>query len=274
MNCSTLLNRWFILACSLAFFPFTLAASDVSSTAFTFQSEGETVAAILYRDTSLTGARPGLVFSPGRTADLKGAEWLPTALAERGYIVLAQSYRDSESRYYWQDADDIRSAISHLEQLPGVDPDHIGIIGHSRGGMASLLAASRDPRVKSVLSLNAPTDHTRYVRALQDYAPHRYAQMLKVHGGSPEEIPEYYEEVSAVTHAAGIKAPVLLVQGALDLIVPVVHGEWMLKALQANDNTHSHLEILPTGHFFEQDLRGYRFDLVIDLAAEWFGDTL
>src|SRR5262244_3228434 len=30
-----------------------------------------------------------------------------------------------------------------------------------------------------------PTNHVRYVRGLREYAPSRYAEMVKSHGGSP-----------------------------------------------------------------------------------------
>ena len=63
---------------------------------------------------------------------------------------------------------------------------------HSRGGMASLLAAAHDPRVHSTVALSPPTDHVRYVRGLREYSPSRYAEMVKSHGGSPEEAAEYY----------------------------------------------------------------------------------
>jgi hypothetical protein len=59
-------------------------------------------------------------------------EWLSRALADRGYVVLAQQYRDGDVRYYGRDAEDIRNAISHLQKVPGVEPGWIGIIGHSR----------------------------------------------------------------------------------------------------------------------------------------------
>jgi cephalosporin-C deacetylase-like acetyl esterase len=66
-----------------------------------------------------------------------------------------------------------------------VDGARIGIVGHSRGGMASLLAAASDMRIRSTVALSATTDHLRYVRGLREYAPSRYAETVKAHGGTP-----------------------------------------------------------------------------------------
>jgi len=147
------------------------SGADITFTPVTFTSEGAPVQAILYQPAAGAEKRPALVLSPGRMRDIKGIEWLSRALAERGYVVLAQQYRDGDNRYYRRDAEDIGSAISHLQKLPGVEPGRIGIIGHSRGGMASLLAAANEARVRSTVALSPPTDHVRYVRGLREYAP-------------------------------------------------------------------------------------------------------
>ncbi|MBI2372023.1 MAG: S9 family peptidase [Deltaproteobacteria bacterium] len=248
---------------------------EVTITPLTITSEGAPVQAILYQPREVTGRLPALVLSPGRGRDIKGLEWLSRALAERGYIVLAQRYRDGDIRYYLRDADDIRHAISHLQGLPNVDPGRVGIIGHSRGGMASLLAAAKDPRVRSTVALSAPTDHVRYVRGLREYAPSRYGEMVKSRGGTPDEVPEYYREISAVNHASQIKTPVLLIHGTLDLVAPHDHSQWMYDALVKTGNPRVKLEMLPRlGHFFEDTYRPHQFGKVVELASRWFAETL
>jgi dipeptidyl aminopeptidase/acylaminoacyl peptidase len=230
---------------------------------------------MLYQPAVGVTKQPALVLSPGRTRDLKGIEWLARALADRGYVVLAQQYRDGDVRYYQRDAEDIRNAISHLQKLPGIDPGRIGIIGHSRGGMASLLAAAHEARVRSTVALSPPTDHVRYVRGLREYSPTRYAEMVKAHGGTPEEAAEYYRESSALTYADRIKTPVLLVHGTLDLVAPHDHSLWMHEALVKAGNPRVKLELLRgVGHFFEQGFGGYRYDRVVELTTSWFAETL
>src|SRR5262245_33814045 len=153
---------WAVASLTLVLFAGLAFGAEVTANPVTFTSEGEPVQAVLYQGAG-GGKEPALVLSPGRIRDLKGIEWLSRALADRGYVVLAQRYRDGDVRYYGRDAEDIRNAISYLAKLSGVDGARIGIVGHSRGGMASLLAAATDVRVRSTVALSAPTDHLRYV---------------------------------------------------------------------------------------------------------------
>ena len=95
---------------------------DATLTPLTFTSQGAPVQAMLYQPGAGATKQPALVLSPGQTHDMKGIEWLSRALADRGYIVLAQQYRDGDVRYYGRDAQDIRNALSRLQRLPGVEP--------------------------------------------------------------------------------------------------------------------------------------------------------
>lgn len=263
-----------LTALTLVLFAGLAFGADLTATPVTFTSEGAPVQAMLYRAGGGT-KQPALVLSPGRIRDIKGIEWLSRALADRGYVVLTQRYRDGDIRYYGRDAEDIRNAVSHLEKLSGVDGTRIGIVGHSRGGNASLLAAASDLRVRSTVALSPVADHVRYVRGLREYAPSRYAEMVKSHGGSPEDDAAYYREVSAVTHAERIKAPVLLVHGMLDLVVPHDHSQWMYEALVKARHPRAKLELLRgTGHFFEAGFSGYRHDRVVELTTNWLAETL
>ena len=251
-------------------------AAEVTVTPLTFTSEGAPVQAFLYQPSAGTTKLPALVLSPGRNRDVKGLEWLSRGLAERGYVVLAQRYRDGDVRYYGRDPEDIRNAVSHLVTVARVDAGRIGIIGHSRGGMACLLAAAAgDARVRSAVALSPPTDHLRYVRGLREYAPSRYGEIARAHGGTPEDAADYYREVSALTHAERIKMPVLLVHGTLDLVAPHDHSQWMYDALVKAGNTRAKLELIPgAGHFFERAFGGYVTGDVLNLAAKWFAETL
>lgn len=249
--------------------------AEITFTTLTFVSEGAPVQAILYQPREVTGKLPALVFSTGLARNLKAYEWLYRPLAEHGYVLLAQRYRDGDVRFHLRDVEDIRHAISHLQGLPYVDPQRIGIIGHSRGGNASLRAAAKDPRVRSTIALSPPTDYARLVRGLREHAPTRYRGLLKVFGGTPEEAPDYYQAISTMNYADQIKTPVLLVHGTGDFIASHDHSQWMYDALMKAGNPHVKLELLPgLGHFYEQGFGGYRFEKVAELVSRWFSETL
>ena len=85
-------------------------------------------------------------------------------LAERGYVVLAPDYPSLGEHAYdfakhpeyasgtmkaiW---DNIR-AVDLLAALPEVDPERIGVIGHSLGGHNALFTAAFEPRLKTVVT--------------------------------------------------------------------------------------------------------------------------
>ena len=239
----------------------------------TYLSEGEQVRAFAVSPPGGGEQVPAVVLAPGRDRNVRALAWLAEALADAGFFIFGITYRDRETRYHRSDIEDVRAAVSYLLTERG--GRQIGVIGHSRGGSAVLGAAARDPRIGSVVALAPITDHVRYVRGLQQYAPTRFQAMTSVRGGTPEEVPDYYREISAVEHAGTITAPVLLVHGSLDLVVPMEHSQWMAEALRRAGNPRVRLEILTdVGHFFERTFEGYVFDQVSALCVHWLRETL
>ena len=85
-------------------------------------------------------------------------------LAERGYVVIAPDYPTfGEHPYDFQKNkryvsgsmkaiwDNIR-AVDLITTLPEVDPERIGVIGHSLGGHNAMFTALFDPRLKAIVS--------------------------------------------------------------------------------------------------------------------------
>ena len=51
------------------------------------------------------------------------------------------------------DAGDLLAAVEHMRAQPFVDGERIAVGGHSLGGLIAVLAASREPRIRAVVSL-------------------------------------------------------------------------------------------------------------------------
>jgi fermentation-respiration switch protein FrsA (DUF1100 family) len=81
-------------------------------------------------------------------------------LAENGFITLAFDFRnfgesEGEPRFYESPAMkkvDIQNAVTYLQSLSEVDKDEIGAFGVCAGAMYTLMAASEDDRIKSVVT--------------------------------------------------------------------------------------------------------------------------
>ncbi|HLW60051.1 MAG TPA: prolyl oligopeptidase family serine peptidase [bacterium] len=248
---------------------------EVSITPLTFASEGAAVEAILYRCPEIGDGMPALVVSTGAGRNNKGLEWLSLPLAQRGYVVLTQRFRDSGTRFHLRDEEDIQNAISYLEQLPYVDARRVGIAGRSRGGSAVLRAAAKDARVRSTVAMCGPTDYARWIRGIQHYSPSTYRSAIKRYGVTPDDDPQYFQAISPISYAGLIKTPVLLVQGGSDLRTPADHAQWMYEALVEGGNPRVRLEVLPgLGHAFEDGFGGYGFAKVVALVQHWFAETL
>lgn len=58
-------------------------------------------------------------------------------------------------------SEDVLAAVDYLCSCEDIDTGRIGVLGHSMGGSAALLAASRDRRIKAVVSCAAPADTVR-----------------------------------------------------------------------------------------------------------------
>ncbi len=58
-------------------------------------------------------------------------------------------------------SEDVVAALDYLCTREDIDPGRIGVLGHSMGGSASILAASRDERIRAVVSCAAPADTVR-----------------------------------------------------------------------------------------------------------------
>lgn len=85
-------------------------------------------------------------------------------LARRGYVTLSPDY-PSLGEHQWdfkahpeyvsgtmKAIHDNRRAVDLLQSLPDVDPERIGVIGHSLGGHSAMFTAAFEPRLKAIVS--------------------------------------------------------------------------------------------------------------------------
>jgi putative membrane-bound dehydrogenase-like protein len=139
-------------------------------------------------------------------------------LARRGYAVLCPDYPSFGDYRYDFGADahpsgTMKGIVNHVRAVdllasrPEVDPERIGVIGHSLGGHNAIFAAAFDERLKVVVSSCGWTPfHDYYGGKLAGWTSDRYMPRIRdVHGLDPDRVPfDFHEVVAALAPRAFI----------------------------------------------------------------------
>ena len=134
--------------------------------------------------------------------------------------------------------DQVAGVKAILKEYPGLDPERVGITGHSYGGYMSALAMVRHPDVFHAAVAGAPvTDFRNYDTIYTE----RYMR-------TPKENAKGYDSGSAVKRARNLKGNLLLVHGMVDDNVHPSNTFQMAHVLQSADIPFE-MQLFPTsGH--------------------------
>jgi hypothetical protein len=131
-------------------------------------------------------------------------------LAERGYVTLAPDYPNfgeyqfdpykhgyvsATMKGIWNHM----RAVDLLQSLPEVDPDRIGVIGHSLGGHNSMFVAVFDERIKCIVSNCGFCSFPRYFHGnLAGWSHNGYMPRIRsMYDLKPEKMPFDFTEIVA-----------------------------------------------------------------------------
>lgn len=102
------------------------------------------------------GPHPVIAFGHGFTQRAQRYDSLLLRLAERGYVVIAPDSQTALLPSHARFADDLWDALTWARaNVPSAHPTRCVLAGHSMGGGAALLAATRHPDVDAVATLAA-----------------------------------------------------------------------------------------------------------------------
>jgi len=176
-----------------------------------------------------SGSLPAIVLPHGgpEMRDVKGFDPLVQFLASQGYAVLQMNYRGSlgygaafaaAGARQWGGLihDDITDGTRWLVEQGIADPQRICIAGRSFGGYAALLGVAREPRLYACAASYAGVADLmafkQYTARLQD------AELWRERLGVDQQI---LWDMSPVATLEAIEAPVLMIHGRQDPVVPV-----------------------------------------------------
>lgn len=127
-------------------------------------------------------------------------------------------------------AEDIDAGLRWLRDDARVEPTCVVLLGHSVGAGASLLAASRDPRVAGVVSIAAMAHPGTLMRANM-HALGVPAPLITVILREIERtVGLPFDTFAPISTISRIRAPVLLVHGGRDNVVPPTDATRLARA--------------------------------------------
>lgn len=220
---------------------------------------------------------PVVVFCHGFKGhkDWGGWPWWSERLAERGFAthridfslngVGPSGAHDDLEKFsrntYGAEMEDLRAVLDGRDQwrLPdGVASEQIALVGHSRGGLVSLLYAATDSRVAAVVTLGAPGNSDRFGPEQKDewrrqgvleIENARTGQKLPLDVSVLDDFERRRAEYDVPAAVARRPVPTLVIHGQEDETVPVA------EAHQIHDHvadSRKRIVILSgTGHTFD-----------------------
>lgn len=198
----------------------------------------------LYARPAGDGPFPGLVFLHGRGGKKEDIEDLAPLLAENGYAGIAidcQYHGDRNPRkkniyseFPYSDRDamiqtvvDGRRAVDFLQSREEVDPDRIGLLGGSMGGILGTLLAAVEKRLLASVLLVAGGNW----KLLASKSQHRDGIRLREKGVDIDRMGEIMAPVDPINFVDLISPRKVLFQlGKKDQIVPAETGRLLVEA--------------------------------------------
>jgi len=211
-------------------------------------------------------------------------------LLDRGYVVFAVVHGSQPKFAIPEIEQDMHRALRFIRansERYGVHPDKLGITGASAGGHLSLMMAAKgkagdpnakdpidreDSTVQCVACFFPPTDFLNYAKEGESAFSTGILQNFKPAFGPRIEKPEKHEElgreISPIYHLRSNMAPVLIVHGDADTLVPIYQARRFVEKCHAEGVEAKLLVREGKAHGWQ----GMEKDM--EIFADWFGKHL
>lgn len=186
----------------------------------------------------------------------------------RGYIVIAPEYRGSVGYgqplydaidYGGAEVDDVVTAASYLtDHVPQVDPERLGIIGWSHGGMITVLAITREPALFAAAAALVPV--TNLFQRLAWKGVDRQHQLIDPanrFGGLPNERQDVYKARSPLYQIDKLQIPLLVHVTKNDTDVNIEEDMQLVDALRSRKADLADTKVYDNpkgGHLFDRQV--------------------
>ena len=193
--------------------------------------------------------------------DQPGFDWLAQFLASRGYAVLQPQFRGSTGlgkahadagRHQWglRMQDDITDGVIALVDKGIADPKRVCIVGWSYGGYAALAGVTFTPSLYACAVSIAGISDLPTLVASESRNEGRESDSFvawRDHIGAPTDAQVIAR--SPARFAGAVRAPVLLIHGVDDTVVPISQSRHMARALKASPAPSELIELPGEDHW-------------------------
>ncbi|KRB36469.1 alpha/beta hydrolase family protein [Microbacterium sp. Root180] len=233
-----------------------------------YESGGLTVQAVIRRPPSGAPSSPAIVFVHGSTDEeaysgLTEYDDLADLLVDSGYTVVSPDLRghgDSDDGSSWEiDMDvgatlDVVNAVRATAADSRVDPDRVAIVGHSSGGTLAVKASVVDPQIAGAIVALSPSHVSPWeeVKTFLSGTP-SYDTVVAAHGDI-DESPEYWRDISALTYVDRAAAPLLILHGTADEVVPIGWSRFVQAQWSAAGKDVTLTEVEGADHWMDGDV--------------------
>lgn len=185
----------------------------------------------------------------------------------RGSTGYGRTYRDAlQGEWGVLDTADCVDTAERLAETGRADPDRLAITGGSAGGYAVLCALAFHETFDAGASHYGVADLEGLASGTHKFES-RYLDGLV---GPLPDARAVYEERSPAFHAEGIDAPLLLLQGGEDRVVPQEQAEDMVDALVATETPYAYALFPEERHGFRTAEASQR---AVELELAFYGET-
>jgi len=221
--------------------------------------DGRTIPALFYRP-KRGGVHP-VILSIHGGPEAQEQPWFDASyqfFAQHGYAVLAPNIRGSSGfgKQYltlddgarrWDALADLAAAVTWLRARRDVDAKKIVAWGYSYGGFATLAMLVHYPDLfAGGVDWYGPTDLTTFLNRTAEY---RRGQRIAEYG-DPAKDAAFLDAISPIKHVDKIVAPLLVIQGGNDPIVPPAESAQLVEELKKRGRTVRYLLVPDEGHGF------------------------
>lgn len=203
----------------------------------------------------------------------------------KGYVVMFPEYRGSsgygdvhfKNNYGTTDVLDVLASADYLvKSTPHVDPNRLGIYGHSRGGMVTLLSIERAPtKFKAAVDVAGLADFVAFMAYKPDFRRMETANDPVFGGKLPAENLGPYMEVSPLNYVDQIQTPLFVAATTGDKTVPLtLHSGRLIDILRSRNKVFESkiYDYAPGDHIFlfgDSDERKDLFERTFAFLAKY-----